>query len=88
MKTNHFLIHKLPTALEPLLDLALDLRWTWSHAGDSLWKTIDSQVWEQTKNPYVILQNLTEKRLEELEKDIAFIAQLKRLVEGRWGVCG
>lgn len=87
MKTNHFLINKLPTALEPLMELALDLRWTWSHAGDSLWKTIDPQVWEQTKNPYVILQNLTKKRLKELEKDIAFRAQLERLIKGRDGYC-
>ena len=34
----------LPTDLEPLAELAMDLRWTWSHAGDELWKSIDRGV--------------------------------------------
>ena len=83
MKTDHFLFDKLPGGLEPLVELAFDLRWTWSHGGDALWKTISSQVWEQTKNPYVILQNLTEKRLNELEKDTLFRAQLEHVIEAR-----
>jgi uncharacterized protein DUF3417 len=41
----------LPIDLEELTALALDLRWTWSHTGDALWRRIDAKVWEQTRNP-------------------------------------
>ena len=32
----YFLRRELPDALQVLTELALDLRWTWSHAGDAL----------------------------------------------------
>ena len=34
----------LPEALAPLRDLALDLRWTWSHEADVLWEQIDAEA--------------------------------------------
>ncbi|MDD4649337.1 MAG: alpha-glucan family phosphorylase [Desulfoplanes sp.] len=79
MDNQGYRIRGLPPELELLADLATDLHWTWSHAGDALWKTVDSQTWEQTKNPYVILQNLPLKRLEELAKDAQFRGQVERL---------
>ena len=40
-----FFPRELPAGLEDLNDLALDLRWTWSHASDALWHTIDPDTW-------------------------------------------
>jgi starch phosphorylase len=74
----------LPSELESLVDalsdLALDLRWTWSHAGDALWAFIEPQLWEQTENPFVILQNLTIQRLHELNGNPSFRERLQHLV--------
>jgi starch phosphorylase len=67
----------LPPALEGLADLALDLRWSWSHFTDQLWKALDPEVWERTGNPYYILQNATQARLEEAAADPNFTAQLR-----------
>ena len=36
-----FLPRKLPKQLHDLTELALNLRWTWNHALDELWKAID-----------------------------------------------
>jgi hypothetical protein len=36
---------ELPPRHAPLRDLALDLRWTWGHQADALWKRIDADVW-------------------------------------------
>jgi starch phosphorylase len=41
----------LPPELERLRDLAGDLRWTWSHTADSLWRTVDPAIWERSENP-------------------------------------
>jgi starch phosphorylase len=73
----------LPPDLESLAELAMDLRWTWSHAGDELWKSIDRETWERTENPFVVLQSLGEERLRELDCNTAFKAQLRSLVAAR-----
>jgi starch phosphorylase len=74
---------ELPAGLEALTDLALDLRWTWSHAGDELWRTVDPQTWERIENPWVIVQNVPHQRLEQLAGDADFLAELARLSEER-----
>lgn len=86
----HYL-QDLPADLVPLVDqiaeLAMDLRWTWSHAGDAVWKAMDPDLWEQSENPLVILQNLTYERLEELNKNAQFKLHLNTLSEARNSYC-
>jgi hypothetical protein len=38
-----------------LRDLALDLRWSWNHATDHLWSTLEPGLWSRTHNPWVVL---------------------------------
>ena len=83
METRSSLLRKLPVQLEPYADFVTDLRWTWSHAGDWLWNTIDQKSWEQTENPHVVLQNLSQKRLQELANNPEFIQRLQQLAEAR-----
>ena len=80
---HHFLPRTLPEGLEALTELALDLRWTWSHAGDALWRRLDADLWEQTRNPWAILENTSQQKLETLNTDPAFHAEFRRVVEER-----
>ncbi|TNF99454.1 MAG: alpha-glucan family phosphorylase [Gammaproteobacteria bacterium] len=86
-----FLVRELPSGLQTLAEtaanLVIDLRWTWSHIGDSLWRAIDTQTWERTKNPYVVIQNLTQERLEELDRDTRFKTRLQTLVSAHQDYC-
>ena len=86
----HFL-QDLPADLIPLIeqiaDLATDLRWTWSHAGDAVWKAMDPQLWEQSENPFVVLQNLSRERLEELNQNTQFKKHLEDLTVARNTYC-
>ena len=59
----------LPVGLEGLADLALDLRWTVRQTTDRIWEMLDAEAWEKTKNPYLILQNVSRARLEEAAAD-------------------
>jgi starch phosphorylase len=59
----------LPTGLESLADLALDLRWTVRQTTDKIWELLDTDTWEKTKNPYLILQNVSQARLQEAAND-------------------
>lgn len=55
--------------IEFLAELALDTRWYWIHSADELWKLIDPEVWALTRNPWLILQTVSESRLKELAAD-------------------
>src|SRR3974390_2665102 len=74
---------KLPREITILQTLALDLLWTWSHEGDALWFYIDAQLWEKTRNPWVVLQSASAERLNELARDRRFLDQLTNLVAAR-----
>ncbi len=73
----------LPEPLAALAGLAIDLRWTWSHEADALWQRIDADSWAQTRNPWTILQDLSEGQLRALAADPGFTAELQRLVQAR-----
>jgi glycogen phosphorylase len=50
-----------------LKDLALDQRLASSHYADALWSQVDPQLWEETRNPWLIVRFASEARLKELE---------------------
>jgi glucan phosphorylase len=46
-------------AIRQLHQLALDLRWSWNHASDELWRQLDPELWTRTHNPWVILRTVS-----------------------------
>jgi glycogen phosphorylase len=66
-----------------LAELALDLRWTWSHEADALWERVDAEAWSRTRNPWIILQHIPAARLRALAADRSFVAELERLASTR-----
>ncbi|MGD0857136.1 MAG: alpha-glucan family phosphorylase [Dehalococcoidia bacterium] len=62
------LCRELPDDFEPLINLALDLRLTWTHGGDKIWAALDPEIWEETRNPWWVLQNISQDRIEHLIK--------------------
>jgi starch phosphorylase len=63
---NHLRIHSLirdflPTDIEgfdSLAELALDMRWSWNHAADEIWRQLDPVLWELTHHPWDVLQTI------------------------------
>ncbi len=62
----------LPESLSGLFQLALDLRWTWHHGSDELWRALDEETWETTRNAWLVLNSVSGDRLEELAQDPSF----------------
>ena len=81
--SSYFFNRPMPQGLEGLNDLALDLRWTWSHFSDRLWEQLDPEAWERTGNPYFILQSVSQARLEEAAQDPTLQNDLRMWVEQR-----
>lgn len=57
---------------DALAELALDLRWSWSHYADVLWKELDAPLWELTRNPWVVLQTVSRDKLTKMLTDPDF----------------
>jgi len=73
----------LPPGLEGLADLALDLRWTVRQTTDKIWELLDAEAWEKTKNPYLILQNVSQARLQEAARDENLVKEISSWQERR-----
>ena len=77
----------LPTGIpeiESLAALALDMRWSWNHEADELWRQLDPPLWELTHNPWIVLQTVSKDQLERQLANAAFrnkIDELTRLKE-------
>jgi starch phosphorylase len=50
--------------VDALAELALNLHWSWNHATDQLWEALDSELWEETQNPWVILQTVSKDKIQ------------------------
>jgi starch phosphorylase len=73
----------LPPVLEPLRDFAADLRWTWSHAADHLWRALDPVAWSIEENPWHLLQDVPQENLEQLAGDPEAVREIRRLARAR-----
>ncbi len=78
-----YLLPQLPEALDGLAELALDLRWSWSHGTDSLWEKIDADLWASSRNPWLVLQNIDNNSLNHLANDANFLALLQEQLQKR-----
>lgn len=48
------------------------MRWSWNHASDALWRTLDPTLWELTQSPWAVLQTISRDRLADALADPAF----------------
>ncbi len=83
MQTNHYLPRALPKPLQGLATLALDLRWSWNHGADALWRQVAPNLWEATSNPWLILETVSDQRLQALADDTGFIKKLEQQLDAR-----
>jgi starch phosphorylase len=85
-RVSHPIYSLLPTEVEgfdSLAELALDMRWSWNHATDEVWRQLDPELWEITHNPWVVLQTVSRDKLERVSADPAFRKKVDVLVQAR-----
>jgi starch phosphorylase len=85
-RVSHPLYSLLPTEVEgfdSLAELALDMRWSWNHAADEVWRQLDPDLWELTHNPWGILQTVSRDQLERVLADPAFRQNVDDLVQAK-----
>jgi starch phosphorylase len=86
IRVSHPIYSLLPTEIEgfdSLAELALDMRWSWNHATDKVWRQLDPELWEITHNPWVVLQTVSRDRIEGMLDDPVFCKNVDGLVQTR-----
>jgi glycogen phosphorylase len=90
-RASHPIYNLLPTEIEgfdSLAELALNMRWSWNHATDELWRQLDPELWEITHNPWVVLQTVSRDQIERVLADPVFRKNVDDLVQTRRQVLG
>jgi starch phosphorylase len=75
--SQYYMLPPIPEGLEGLAEIGLDLRWSWSHSSDLLWERIDPEIWKLTRNPWLILQSISSKKLRDLAENESFKQQVQ-----------
>jgi len=68
---------------DSLAELALNIRSSWHHATDEVWRQIDPRLWEITHNPWVVLQTASRERIERVLADPVFREKVDAFVQER-----
>ncbi|MFA6448859.1 MAG: alpha-glucan family phosphorylase [bacterium] len=72
----------LPERLQPLMDLAYNVRWAWDHDTVDLFRRLDRDLWESSlSNPVRFLGQIKQDRLSAAVEDESIIAHLDRVYE-------
>ena len=72
----------LPEALQPLLRIAHNLRWSWDAGAVQLFLRLDRDLWEASgHNPVLLLASADQAVLESAAHDDSFLAHLKGVVD-------
>lgn len=78
--------HKLKDEVKEYLflkELALNLRSSWNHHSDEIWRQLDAQLWELTQNPWAVLQTVSREKLSTLLNDQKFCCLINDLMEAK-----
>jgi len=85
-RTSHPIYSLLPVEIDgfdSLSELALDMRWSWNHAADEVWRHLDPALWELTHNPWVVLQTVSRDQIERMSADPVFHKRVDDLVQSK-----
>jgi len=68
---------------EVLEELALNLIWSMDRDVDQIWKRLDQKLWEETHNPWVVLQTVSIEKLKAMLTDIEFLDIAVKLLQAK-----
>jgi len=66
--------------MEALTELSMNLRWSWNHASDALWRRLDSKLWALTHHPSEVLQTVARDKLAAALADPDFCRELDHVL--------
>ena len=75
--------HEDLEGFDTLTELALDMRSSWSHGADAIWRQFNPELWDLTHNPWVVLQTIQREKFQCELADPTFCKSIDDLVQAR-----
>jgi glycogen phosphorylase len=69
--------------MESLVELALDIRSSWFHAADRLWRRLEPDLFERTHSGWIVLRTVSRETLRRALADPAFCKDVDDLIRTR-----
>src|SRR5450759_4434045 len=69
--------------VDSLAELALDMRWSWDHSADEVWRQLDPALWDLTHNPWVVLQTVSRDQFKNVMSDPVFLKKVDALLKSK-----
>ena len=90
MNQNTFRSHSIYSQMQAevdgfdsLAELALDMFSSWNHVTDEIWQQLDPDLWNLTRNPWVVLQTVSHEKIKSVLSDPVFRKTVDELVRSR-----
>ncbi|MEO0588338.1 MAG: alpha-glucan family phosphorylase, partial [Planctomycetota bacterium] len=81
---NFEVVPSLPEPLQPLLEIAEDLWWSWRPDAVELFVRLDAELWRKCgHNPVAMLGRIEQARLNQVAADEGFLTTLRSVVAAR-----
>ncbi|MDP4223505.1 MAG: alpha-glucan family phosphorylase [Bacteroidota bacterium] len=69
--------------MDSLAQLALDMRWSWDHGADQIWRQLDPALWDLTHNPWVVLQTVSREQFQNVMSDQEVRKKVDDLIQSK-----
>lgn len=66
---------------DSLATLALDTRWSWNHSTDEIWKKLEPELWNNTHNPWVVLQTVSREHFQSVMNEPEFRNKIDNILK-------
>ena len=68
---------------DSLSDFALDMRCSWNHSADEIWRQLEPDLWDSTHNPWVVLQTVSKDKFKKIMSDPVFRKKVDALKQSK-----
>ncbi len=68
---------------DSLSDFALDMRCSWNHSADEIWRQFEPDLWDSTHNPWVVLQTVSKDKFKKIMSDPVFRKKVDELKQSK-----
>jgi starch phosphorylase len=68
---------------DSLSDFALDMRCSWNHSADEIWRQLEPDLWDSTHNPWVVLQTVSKDKFKKIMSDRVFRKKVNDLIQSK-----
>ncbi len=76
-------LHSDIDGFDSLSELALDMRWSWNHAADEIWRQLDPVLWDLTHHPWDVLQTVSREKVKDVLSNPDIRKKIDSLVQSK-----